>query len=206
MYTPPGFKIEDPDVIRRIVDENGFATLVTPSDDGVKVTHLPLLFEPLGSTGAIAGHVAKANDHWQAFDRAAESVAIFQGPDAYVSPEWYEATDAVPTWNYAVVHMRGSITLNSDPDWLMAHVDQMVVFHENKALGNPGVGAPEEIKLKLLNGIVGFQMQVTSIKAKFKLSQNRSKADQVSTAKNLDGTGDQSSAEIAALMRKHGSA
>jgi transcriptional regulator len=206
MYTPPGFKIDDPAAIKRIVDDNGFGTLVTPSDDGVRVTHLPMLFVPSGGGGVISGHMAKANDHWPAFDGVAESVAIFQGPDAYISPEWYVATDAVPTWNFAVVHMRGPITLIDDPDWLLPHVNEMVEFHENKALGNPGVSAPEEVKQKLLSGIVGFQMQITTIEAKFKLSQNRSKADQVSTAHALDQIGDQESSEVAALMREFGSA
>ncbi|NQW16062.1 MAG: FMN-binding negative transcriptional regulator [Chloroflexi bacterium] len=205
MYTPPGFKIEDPEVIRRIVDDNGFATLVTPSGDGVKVTHLPLLFEPSGDGGVINGHMAKANDHWQMFDGTAESVAIFHGPDAYVSPEWYETPGAVPTWNYAIVHMRGPITHIDDTDWLLAHVDELVDFHENKALGNAGTGAPEEIKLKLINAIIGFQMQVTTIEAKFKLNQNRSKADRVKAANSLDQTGDHGSMEIAAMMREFGS-
>jgi transcriptional regulator len=206
MYTPPGFKIDDPAVIRRIVDDNGFATLVTPSGDGVQVTHLPLLFTPSDDVGVIAGHMAKANDHWQAFDGEAESVAIFQGPDAYVSPEWYVESGAVPTWNYAVVHMRGPITLIDDPGWLLPHVDEMVEFHENKALGRSGAEAPDEHKQQLLRAIMGFQMQISTIEAKFKLSQNRSKADQVSTANNLDQTGDQGSAEVAALMREFGSA
>ena len=207
MYTPSGFKIDDHVAIKRIVDDHGFATLVTPSDDGVKgVTHLPLLFEPSGDGGVINGHMAKANDHWQAFDGEAESVAIFQGPDAYISPEWYVAANAVPTWNYALVHIRGPITLIDDPEWLLPHVNEMVAFHENKALGNPGVSAPEEVKQKLLKAIVGFQMQVTSIEAKFKLSQNRSKADQLSTAHALDQTGGQEAAEVAALMREFGSA
>ena len=178
---------------------------MTPSDDGVKVTHLPLLFEPSGYGGVINGHMARANDHWPAFDGVAESVAIFQGPDAYISPEWYVEAGAVPTWNYAVVHMRGPITLIDDADWLLPHVNEMVEFHENKALGRSGAEAPEEHKQQLLKAIVGFQMQVTTIEAKFKLSQNRSKADQVSTAHALDQTGDQESSEVAALMREFGS-
>ena len=207
MYIPPYFKIEDPDAIERIVSENGFATLITPSSDGIKATHLPLLYAPPGSSedaGTINGHMARANDHWKAFDAIAESLAIFQGPDSYISPEWYETAPAVPTWNFAVVHMRGALELIDDREWLSSHVDDMVRFHEAKALDHPPEPSDPEFKAKLLGGIVGFRMKVKTIEAKFKLNQNRSKADRARVAEVLDGSGDQSAAGIAALMRTHG--
>lgn len=121
MYIPPYFKIEDPEAIESIVSENGFATLITPSSDGIKATHLPLLYAPssvTGECGTITGHMARVNDHWRSIDGQSESLAIFQGPDAYISPEWYETAPAVPTWNFAVVHMRGPLELFDDREWL----------------------------------------------------------------------------------------
>jgi transcriptional regulator len=117
MYIPPYFKIEDPEAIEKIVSESGFATLITPSSDGIKATHLPLLYEPASSSkdaGIINGHMARANDHRRSIDGASESLAIFQGPDAYISSEWYETAPAVPTWNFAIVHMRGPLKLIDD--------------------------------------------------------------------------------------------
>ena len=206
MYVPPYFKIEDSEAIERIVSEYGFATLITPSPDGLKVSHIPLLYERSGEGGIITGHMARANDHWRAFGGEAESLAIFQGPDAYISPEWYEEGPAVPTWNYAVVHMRGPIQVMDEPDWLSGHVDELVKFHETKALGHPAAPTDPELKAKLLGGIVGFRMNVTTIEAKFKLSQNRSAADRSKAAQRLDASGDQAAGEIAALMRRHGEA
>jgi len=208
MYIPPYFKIEDPEAIERIVSENGFATLITPSSEGIKATHLPLLYVPRGSSedaGIINGHMARANDHWRSIEGQSESLAIFQGPDAYISPEWYETAPAVPTWNFAVVHMRGPLELIDDREWLTSHVDDMVKFHESRALDHPPAPPNPELKASLIGGIVGFRMTVTTIEAKFKLNQNRSDADRQAVADTLDASGDQTDSDVAALMRKHGS-
>ena len=204
MYIPDDFKIEDPEAIKQIVSDNGFATLITPSPDGLKLSHIPLLYDPSEDGGIINGHVSRANDHWRAFDGEDESVAIFQGPDAYISPEWYKTVPAVPTWNFAVVHMRGPLELIDDREWLSSHVDDMVKFHESRALDHPPEPSDPEFKAKLLGGIVGFRMKVTTIEAKFKLNQNRSDADRLAVADTLDASGNQTDAEVAALMREHG--
>jgi len=204
MYIPPYFKMDDPEAIQRVVRENGFATLITASPDGLKATHIPLLFTPSPGQGVIAGHMARANDHLLALAGDAESLAIFQGPDAYISPEWYETTPAVPTWNFAIVHMRGPVELIDDVEWLSAHVDQMVKFHESRALDHAPSSPDPELKASLIGGIVGFQMRVTSIEAKFKLNQNRSDADRLAVADTLDASGNQTDSDVAALMREHG--
>ena len=209
MYIPPYFKIEDSEAIEKIVTENGFATLITPSSDGVKATHLPLLYVPPGASdehGIINGHMARANDHWRSINGQSESLAIFQGPDAYISPEWYKTAPAVPTWNFAVVHMRGPLELIDDREWLSSHVDDMVQFHESRALDHSPKPSDPDFKGKLLGGIVGFRMTVNTIEAKFKLNQNRSDADRLAVADTLDASGNQTDAEVAALMREHGDA
>ncbi len=204
MYIPRLNKVDDPETIRQFVADTGFGALVSPSETGLKVTHLPFLYVNSPGEGVISGHMAKVNDHWKAFDGEQESVVIFQGPNAYVSPEWYETRPAVPTWNYGVVHMRGAVTAIHDPDWLIKHVDELVDFHE-VGIGEGSKDASyDDIRTKLLGGIVGFQMQVDSVEAKFKLSQNRSEEDRRRVVNNLDASGDGQSAAVARLMREDG--
>lgn len=205
MYIPPYFKIEDREAIEQIVSKYGFATLITAAPDGLKVSHIPLLYEPSDDGGTVTGHMARANDHWRAFDGEAESLAIFQGPDAYISPEWYEEGPAAPTWNFAVVHMRGPAQAMDGRRWLSAHVDELVEYHETKTLGH-SAATDAEFKEMRLGSIVGIRMKVTTIEAKFKLNQNRSAADRSKVARRLDASGDRGAAEIAALMRRHGEA
>lgn len=204
MYIPDYTRIDDPKAIEKVVAENGLATLVTASSGGVKATHLPLLYSPSSEGGEIAGHMAKANDHWRVLEEAEESLAIFQGPDAYISPEWYETAPAVPTWNFAVVHMRGPVELVHDTTWLSDHVDEMVLFHESRTLDHPPQAPDPDLRNALLHGIVGFRMTVLTVEAKFKLSQNRSDADRISAARGLEASGGRHAGDIARLMRNRG--
>lgn len=203
MYIPAGFEVEDSETLRAFISQNGFATLITPQAERLQVTHLPLLFEVSDGNGVIYGHVAKANDHWRAFDDKAESVAIFHGPHAYISPQWYVVSPAVPTWNYAVVHIRGPVEAIHDLKWLSGHVDELVDVHESKTHGSMGEQTAPEFKAKLLSGIVGFRMEVKTIEGKYKLSQNRSVADQHEAARNLEATGYQAAIDVAAMMREN---
>jgi transcriptional regulator len=192
MYIPRLNKVEDRETIRKFVSDVGFATLVTPSGsglNGLKVTHLPLLYVDSPGEGVISGHMAKADDHWKAFDGETESVVIFQGPNAYVSLEWYESKPAVPTWNYSVVHMRGAVTAIHDPEWLIGHVDELVDFHEVGIGDGSKEASYEGIRDKLLGGIVGFHMAVETVEAKFKMSENRSEEDRRRVAEKLGSSG-----------------
>lgn len=204
MYIPRLNKVEDFETIRRFVSDVGFAVLVSPSESGLKVSHLPLLYVDSAGNGVISGHMAKGNDHWKVFDGEQESVVIFQGPNAYVSPEWYETRPAVPTWNYGVVHMRGSVTAIHDPEWLIQHVDELVNFHEDGIGEGSKEASYEEIRMKLLGGIVGFQMTIESVEAKFKLSQNRSEEDRAGVIEVLGASGVGQSEAVAKLMRENG--
>jgi len=204
MYIPRLNKVEDFETIRRFVSDVGFAALVSPSESGLKVSHLPLLYVDSAGNGVISGHMAKGNDHWKVFDGDQESVVIFQGPNAYVSPEWYETRPAVPTWNYGVVHMRGPVTAIHDPEWLIQHVDELVNFHEDGIGEGSKEASYEEIRMKLLGGIVGFHMTVESVEAKFKLSQNRSEEDRAGVIEVLGASGVGQSEAVAKLMRENG--
>jgi transcriptional regulator len=177
LYTPRAFAAGD-DAAARLLREHAFATLVTPSDSEPLVSHLPLEYRPAqGAKGTLLGHMARANPHWQHFG-ARESIAIFPGPHAYVSPSWYAApAAAVPTWNYAVAHVHGRVELMTDPAETRALLDSLVERYE----GNRE--APWRLQLEgaalaaMLDAIVGFRLGIERIDVKLKLSQNRSADD-----------------------------
>lgn len=178
MYIPKHFAFDDPAEIQDFVRDFPFATLVTTLDGVPCATHLPLMLDMrVGAHGMLRGHVARANPHWQAFEsNDAESLAIFHGPHTYISPRWYRAGPAVPTWNYVAVHMYGRPQILTSTDDLLADLAAMVdVFEPN---GQASHIITREYKERLAAGIVGFRMEVTRVEGKRKLSQNRSVADQ----------------------------
>ena len=174
MYVPDHFREDRPEVLAAAMRGIGFATLVT---EGLNANHLPMLLD----SGVLRGHVARANPVWKAGDGAA--LAIFLGPYAYVSPNWYpskaEAGKAVPTWNYITVHAKGQIRWIQDTHWLRAHVTALSNAHESPRPDPWQVSdAPESYIDSLLRAIVGFELSIESLEGKYKLSQNRSAADQ----------------------------
>jgi len=178
VYMPPSFAAHDSTAIAQVIREHPFATLVTGTGAEPQVSHLPLLLETDGTPqGALIGHMARANPHWQQFAEGS-TLAIFHGPHAYVSPSWYtKPATMVPTWNYLVVHVRGSMTLIDDPQQKHDMVRQLTSRFES--------GRPEPWQLQLegqrlaamLGAIVGFRMTIERVDAKFKLSQNRAPED-----------------------------
>jgi transcriptional regulator len=178
IYTPPAFIAPDEPAISRLIREHAFATLITPGDAEPFISHVPLEYhnapEPRGT---LLGHMARANPHWQHFGNVG-SVAIFQGPHAYVSPSWYaEPATAVPTWNYAVAHVHGVAELMTDEAEMRALLDKLVRRYEG------GRARPWHLQLEgrpleaMLGAIVGFRLAIDRIDAKFKFSQNRSADD-----------------------------
>jgi transcriptional regulator len=202
VYIPPSFRVDDVAVLHEFVEEYSFAMLVSVRGGVPFVTHLPLLLDR--EHGVILGHLARANLHWEAFGGGAESAAIFRGPHAYISPAWYTAAPAVPTWNYAAVHVYGiPRLLTEDRTWEV--VDQTVKKFETTRAAPWQHELPEDFRQKMLRGIVAFEMPIARIEGKFKLGQNRSEADQAGMLAHLR-EGD-SAAQILAefIMRHHGS-
>jgi transcriptional regulator len=198
MYVPDAFREDRPDVLRDAVRRIGFATLVTLGPDGIVANHLPILLED----DVLRGHVARANPVWKAGE--GEALAIFLGPQAYVSPNWYpskaETGKAVPTWNYITVHAKGRIRWIQDADWLRAHVTLLSDAHEAPRPDPWKVSdAPESFVEALLRAIVGFELEITQLDGKYKLTQNRDAADRegVRTAFEAEGRED-----MARLMEK----
>jgi transcriptional regulator len=194
MYTPDHFREDRPAVLAAAMREIGFATLVT---QGLEANHLPMLLDG----GVLRGHVARANPVWKAGEGAA--LAIFLGPHAYVSPNWYpskaETGKAVPTWNYITVHARGAIRWIQDAGWLHAHVSAATSAHEAPRPEPWKVSdAPQSYIDSLLRAIVGFELTIETLEGKYKLSQNRAEADRDGVREALAREG---RTDIARLMK-----
>jgi transcriptional regulator len=185
MYVPDHFREDRPDMLNAAMRQIGFATLVTQNLDA---NHLPMLLED----GVLRGHVARASPVWKSGDGAA--LAIFLGPHAYVSPNWYpsklETGKAVPTWNYISVHARGPIRWRQEPDWLRAHVTALSNAHEASRPQPWAISdAPESYIQTMLRGIVGFELTIESLEGKYKLSQNRDFADRAGVREAFEREG-----------------
>jgi transcriptional regulator len=202
MYTPPAFRDDDRSSIHALIPASGLATLVTMTEEGLIGTPLPLLLAPdEGPHGTLYGHVAKANPQWR-LATAGEALAIFAGPDAYVSPGWY-ATKAehgrvVPTWNYAAVHAYGLAEFFDDPARLRAVVARLTERNEAGRTDPWSVDdAPEPFVQAQLRGIVGLRLPIARLEGKRKFSQNRSAADREGVVRGLRAGGDPGDAAVA---------
>ena len=188
MYSPEQFKVSNLSTLHADMQRWNFATLITPAaDGGPQVTHLPLLLDcDRGRFGVLAGHMARANPHWQAFSQSQESLAIFHGPHAYISPRWYSTDVAVPTWNYAVVHAFGAPRTVEAAETMEAHLRQLVLYHEGMG---PESWRPDKLPGQtyagLLKAIVYFEMPILRVEGKAKLGQNRSRDDIMGVIRGL---------------------
>jgi len=202
MYVPDHFKETNPERISSLIDGYPFGMLVTVPEGVPFVSHLPFLFEhSAGSHGKLLGHMARANPQWQHLAAGSEVLAVFQGPHAYVSPSWY-SSPGVPTWNYAVVHVRGKpLLIETEPE-LEALVDKLTHVHESHQPNPWKPNLAGERRSRLLKMIVGFEIEITNIEGKFKLSQNRPLEDQQRVVKELSQSNSQIEAAVSELMSR----
>jgi transcriptional regulator len=182
MYVPADFKESRPAALHALMSAYPLATLVTVAADGIVANHIPLLFDAAGEPGRLRGHVARSNPLWTQVADGAEVLAIFHGPEHYISPRWYpskrEHGQVVPTWNYAVVHARGALTWHHDEAWLRELLEALTSGQESRFAEPWHVSdAPPEYLRKMLGAIVGFDIAVRELTGKWKASQNRSDAD-----------------------------
>ncbi len=192
MYVPEHFRPPDEAALIDLVRSHPFGTLVT-SD--LQVSHIPFLVREEEGL-LLCGHVAKANSHWQVFDGAASALAMFQGPDGYISPSWGDCTQLVPTWNYMAVHARGVPMIVEGRAATSRLLHQMTEAHEATqptpwAMGDLDAGKLEQ----LLDALVVFEMPVTSLEGKWKLSQNRAPDDRAAFIEAVEARGDVDLAE-----------
>jgi transcriptional regulator len=190
MYLPPAFREDDRQILHEIMHGARLSNLVTATADGLVSTPLPLLLdETEGEQGVIYGHVAKGNPQWQ-MPPVGEALAIFMGPDAYVTPSWYpsktEHGKVVPTWNYSAVNAYGPVEFFEDAERLLAVVTRLTNLHEKQRVRPWAVSdAPESYIRSQLRGIVGLRLPITRLEGKRKLSQNRNAADRAGVARGL---------------------
>lgn len=200
MYIPEQFKETNSDRIAALIESNSFGMLVTAPAGVPFVSHLPFIFDPAaGSKGKLLCHMARANPHWQHFSSGGEVLVVFQGPHAYVSPSWY-SSPGVPTWNYAVAHLRGNPRLVESESELEALVGRLTHVYESHMPTPWKAELFGERRTKLLEMIVGVEIEVTDIQAKFKLSQNRPPQDQQRVAEKLGQSSNQTEVAVAKLM------
>ena len=200
MYVPQHFA-GDAAAIDEIVASHDFALLVTTGAQGPEATHLPLLLDrSRGPQGTLLGHLARANPHAEALD-GRDALAIFSGPHGYVSPRWYAAASAVPTWNYVAVHVHGRARVVRDKARLVELVDTLSRRYEGDGPWSVA-GLPERFLAGMVEGIVGLEIDIERIDAKFKLSQNRPPGDRRNVIAELERGGDAGGAALAATMRR----
>jgi transcriptional regulator len=206
MHIPAHFEESRADVLHELISQRTFGTLVTFGPAGIEANHLPFVLDAAqGPCGTLQCHVARANALWREADPGTEALVIFQGPDAYVSPNWYpgkqETQRAVPTWNYMVVHAYGALQVIQDHAWLRSHLEQLTRRHESGR--NPAwqlSDAPADYLLRMINGVVGIEIPLTRLLGKYKLSQNRSAADRAGVAEGLRREGTESAKDLAERM------
>ena len=194
MYTPPAFRVDDPEWIHAFVEANDFGTLVTAAP--LTVSHLPFhLIRPEGGRPArLVCHLSRANPQWQAFAGAgAEALALFRGPHAYVSPMWYGTKPAVPTWNYDAVQARGHATLIEDRA-VIAEQMRALAFRYEPDPGFDMDAQPADYMEGMFKGVVGVSIEVAEWTGKRKQSQNRPMADRASVATQLERRGEHAAA------------
>ena len=205
MYIPPLFKLAELGDIHAAIRAARLASLVTATAEGLIATPLPVILdEGEGEYGTLYGHVAKANPQWK-MPATGEAMAIFMGPDAYVTPSWYvtkqENGKVVPTWNYVAVHAYGPVEFFEDADRLLSIVTALTNLHEGRREQAWEVSdAPGDFIAAQLRGIVGLRMPITRLDAKRKMSQNRRADDRAGVVAGLSASADPIDRQVAAMV------
>jgi transcriptional regulator len=203
MYIPAAFAMTDPVKIAEVISTHNFGMMISRDGDSLFASHLPFLHHPQeGSPGKLTSHLAKANRHWKLFNDQEETLIIFNGPHSYISPNWYVTEQAVPTWNYVTVHVYGKARTTSESN-LAKVLEETVTKHESERPDSWTTGRLlDDLQAKLHQAIVGIEIAITRVEAKFKLGQNRSKEDRAKMLTALKGATDSDSLALARYMER----
>jgi transcriptional regulator len=192
MYIPRFNEEKRLPVMRELMEAAPLATLVTLGASGLFATHLPMILDDDGSEfGVLKGHIARANAQWREFIPTVDALAIFAGPQHYISPNWYagkkEHGKEVPTWNYAVVHAYGPLKVIEDEQWLLALVSRLTDTHEAATSAAPWkvTDAPKDYIQAMLKAIVGIELPIRRLEGKWKVSQNKTDKDREGVVEGL---------------------
>ncbi len=203
MYIPEHFRIHDHDDAMAFMRANPFAILVSNAPDEPFATHAPVVLRESGHQLVIRGHVAKANPHWRYLQEQPHCLTIFHGPHAYISTVNYGTREVVPTWNFAAVHVYGNARVFSAPDELLGVLHELIPMFQ-PAYADQWASLSEAYHSRMLSHIVGFEIAVTKIEAKFKLSQNRTRDEQQQIIESLSRDSDTTISGTARLMCEQG--
>jgi transcriptional regulator len=202
VYLPPAFTEARPEVLVAHIEEHNFGLLISHATEGLVASHIPFVVERDGERLHLLGHLARQNPQVEDLRRCGEVLVIFSGPHAYISPRWYDEGPAVPTWNYVDVHAYGPVRLVEDDDWLRRLLRRLSDQHE---AGSPAPwrmqDLPEIYLGGMVKGIIGFEIEVTRLEGKYKLSQNRPAADRPRIITALERSADAGAQAVAHLMR-----
>lgn len=206
MYQPNAFREERLETLHALVRTHPLGTLITAGGGGLAVNLVPFILVEGGEKGILRAHIARANDQLEALRNGAETLVVFQGPEAYITPSWYAAKlehgRVVPTWNYVMVQARGTPRVIEDAAWIRAQIEELTTSQENKRAEPWQVSdAPASYIEGLIGAIVGIEIPIASIEGKWKVSQNQSAANRKGVEEGLrrEGRG-----EIARLVAERG--
>lgn len=207
MYTPKHFEQHDLSALHELIHVYPLATLVTFGDEGLEANHVPLhLSKEPAPYGLLSGHLPRANPLARCSAGAIDAIAIFHGPDAYISPSWYvskqDGGKVVPTWNYSAVHARGRIRFIDDRNWLHTHLDKFTSQLESQQSQPWSIAdAPADFIEKLLPHLIGIEIVIEQLEGKWKASQNRSATDRNGVIAALEKIGNSNATAMADLIR-----
>lgn len=213
MYQPPHFIETRLDVLHALIRAHPLGLLISNgTEDGIMANPVPFLLDAgFAPHGRLRAHMAKANGQWRQIAETpdAQVLVVFQGVDTYVTPSWYETKretgKVVPTWNYAMVQVRGRARVIDHASWLAGQVSALTATHEaERSMPWAVTDAPETYVQAQLKGIIGLEIEIAEISGKWKVSQNRPVADRVGVAGGLDAEDETSAAEMAGLVRQYG--
>ena len=207
MYIPRANQEDRIPVLHQLMNDQPFASLITMGSSGLVASHIPMVLEQNGAMGRLKCHLSRANTQWRDHSPTIEALAIFSGPQHYITPSWYpekeETGKVVPTWNYVVVHAYGLLKVIEDHEWLMAHLQSLVKVHESGSPVPWNIGdAPADYIASQIKGIVGLEMTIKRLEGKWKLSQNRPERDRQGVAEGLADLNTPESLAMKALVER----
>ncbi|MGA9785774.1 MAG: FMN-binding negative transcriptional regulator [Candidatus Sulfotelmatobacter sp.] len=202
MYIPEYFRVRDHEDAIKFMRANPFAILISSTEAGPFATHLPIFVRANegGEKIVLRGHVAKANPHWRYLEQQPQCLTIFHGPHSYISPSNYTLRESVPTWNYGAVHLYGKAQVFSSAEALQGILHELIQTFE-PAYASQWASLDEAYRERMLRQIVGFEIEVTKMEAKFKLGQNRTREDQQNMIASLEKADDTAVSGLARLMK-----
>lgn len=210
MYEPPLHKKDDLPALHALIRAQPLGLLISHGPDGLEANAIPFLIDAsAGKLGTLRAHMARTNKQWRALQQAEEALVVFQGPDRYISPNWYatkrETGKVVPTWNYVMVQAAGRPRVIEDAEWLRAQIGELTRTHEGMRPAPWAVSdAPADFVGMQIKAIVGVEIEIARIAGKWKVSQNRPAADRDGVIQGLIAEGEPMALDMAEIVRGEG--